>query len=143
MCHLQNLEPHSFLPGGGEYCDSGNQILVAESLLAGCDDVLAGATDRDLVTEAFPHGLVVRREAERDPVETILVLGHGVRAVVDVHDPHAAGTTAECAVGRDVKHRNGEQRRRVVRPCRLLARLQRAALDLQTGDGTDRAHIAI
>src|SRR4029077_12301004 len=119
------------------------EVVIAESPVAGREDVLPCAPDFHAIAEALAHRVVVGREAERDAMQPIFVFGVGMVAVMYVHDPAAIRGASQRAVGRDIERRYGEQWSGIVDAGGLLAALQGVALDLQPGDRTDRAHNGI
>ncbi len=101
------------------------------------------ASQCDTLAEALVHQRVVRREAERHAVHAVFVLGAGMGAVVDVHQPGPVRALSQHALGTDGDAVDREQRGRVVAAARFVAGLERGALDLEADDTAELAHNAI
>src|SRR5712692_5078565 len=104
------------------------------------DDVLPGAADGDAIAEPVVHRAIVRREAERHAVRAVLVLGLGVSAMMDIHEPGPPTPVPEHPIWPDGEAVDGQQRGGVIHPLRLLAGLERGALNLETDNVAEFAH---
>src|SRR6267378_1309307 len=140
---LEHLEPRELLTVRRQQHDAALKVLERDPTLGLDDDVLAGAAERDVLPEAVAHQRIMGCEAERHAVYAVLVLGARMRAVVHVHEPRSVRPLSQGAVRSECQAVHREQRRGVVHARRLLAGLERGALDLQADDSADVAHNGI
>jgi hypothetical protein len=82
----------------------------------------------------------MRREAERNAMRPVVVLSRGVSAMVDIHEPRALTALPEHPIRPYGKAVDGEQRSGVIHTRRLLAGLERGALNLEKDDAAELAH---